>query len=261
MAPGAGAASTNRKMWRRVREPIGLTILAEASIGHHSYAAFRRYVSYWRYAPVQPMTRPRPRPPVDPPPPDIERMRAEFDKRVEPLFPALDAAAFALMRSPEDAEDLRQDAVMRAWEYAGDRVCRFHRQRLYAFLRAVMRNCWKTRLADRKTGRVGEPSAKYIAHALAIYGDSSPPQEQSEALDLEEHLSRAIERLPPPCRRALELVESGKTYRQTAEIMNVPVDAVWVLVRRARRLLKKDFEAHGVDLYPNIKPAAKKVSP
>ena len=245
-------------VWR-VREPIGLAILAEASVGHHSYAAFRRYVSYRRYAPVPPMTRPRP--PVDPPPPHIEWLRAEFDKRVEPLFPALDAAAFTRTRSLEDAKDLRQETVMRAWEYAGDRLCHFDRQRLYAFLLAVMRNRWTTELGDRKAGRVGEPSATYVAHALAIYGDSAPPQEQSEALDLREHLSRAIARLEPPCRRALELIESGKSYRQAAEEMNEPLETVSVLVRRAKRHLKKDLEAHGVDLYLNMLPPAKEVSP
>src|SRR5690242_13039112 len=62
--PSRVCASRNRKSVRRVREPIGLPILAEAFVGHHSYAPSRCYVSYRRYAPVLPMTRTRP--PVDP---------------------------------------------------------------------------------------------------------------------------------------------------------------------------------------------------
>ena len=255
-----------------MREPIGLDILAEALVGQHSYASFRRYVSYRRYAPVPPMTRTPP--PADPSSPaareplpkdesdaHIEARRAEFDKRVDPLLPRLDAAALALTRAPEDAKDLRQETVTRAWMYARDKVCELDQENLYAFLLVVMRNCWKTELVKRKSGRVGEPNALYVAHAVAMYGDSAAPQERSEEIDLQEHLSRALARLPPPCRRALELIESGKSYQQTAEMMNEHLHTVSVLFRRAKRLLKKDLEAHGVRPSRNIQPPAKEVSP
>lgn len=268
-----------------MREPIGPEPLAEALVGQHSYAPLHRYASCRRYAPVQPMTRTRPpddqpvpgspgalEPPSARPSPsntpdlsefeaDIEARRAEFDRLIAPLLPQLEAAARALTGSPEDAKDLLQDTEQRAWSYGAVTKCDGNQHRFHSYLLEVMRNCWNTELAKRKTRRVSEPEGEYAVHFHAIHGESAAPRERSELLDLDEHLSRAIARLPPQCRRALGLIRSGKTYQKTAEMMNVDVDTVSLLVSRARRLLKRDLEALGFQLSRTLKRRAKEDRP
>jgi RNA polymerase sigma-70 factor (ECF subfamily) len=167
-----------------------------------------------------------PRPGVAPPAPDGEGFR-----RV--VLPHLDAAhAFAryLCRDAIVAEDLVQDACLRA--YRG-----FHNYRggdAKAWLFAIVRSSFLEWVRGQRrwdafnTDESGEDIPDETANAEAIL--------MREADDAA--VRQAVEDLPDPFREALVLRElQDMSYREIAEITEVPIGTVMSRLARARRLL------------------------
>jgi RNA polymerase sigma-70 factor (ECF subfamily) len=191
---------------------------------------------------------------------DVEARKTRFERLVIPLLPQLKAAARALTQTPEGADDLVQDTLLRAWKYDAIAACDGDRRRLLVYLLKILDNCWNAELSRRKAG-VGERAARYAVHFRAIVGESAAPEEETESSDLKRQLSGAVARLPRQCRRALVLVARGMSYREAAEIMGVSVSTVPVHVRRAKRLLRKDLEGGGFHLPRRTERAAKEDTP
>jgi RNA polymerase sigma-70 factor (ECF subfamily) len=166
------------------------------------------------------------RPIPSPPAPDAEGFR-----RI--VLPHLDAAhAFAryLCRDAVVAEDLVQDACLRA--YRG-----FHNYRggdAKAWLFAIVRSSflewlrgqrrWDAFNADEPDEDIPDDSASAEAILMREADDAAVRQ--------------AVEALPDPFREALVLRElQDMSYREIAEITEVPIGTVMSRLARARRLL------------------------
>lgn len=191
----------------------------------------------------------------------IESKRAEFDRLMKLLLPQLEAAARALAHEREDARDLVQETMWRAWKYDTLATCVGEQRRFLVYLLKIMDNRWKTELSERHAGGVGERGARYHVHVSATVGDSAAPEEETESSDLRAHFRRAFARLPQQCRRALALVAGGMSYRETAEIMDVSVSTVPVYLKRGKRLVRKYLEAAGLQLPGKTKRGAKEKAP
>jgi RNA polymerase sigma-70 factor, ECF subfamily len=157
------------------------------------------------------------------------------------VLPHLDAAhAFAryLCRDATAAEDLVQDACLRA--YRG-----FHGYRggdAKAWLFAIVRSSflewvrgqrrWDV-MSDEPDDEIADESASAEA-ILMRKGDDSA-------------VRRAVEALPDPFREALVLRElQDMSYRDIAEITQVPIGTVMSRLARARRLLAVALTEEGV---------------
>ena len=165
-----------------------------------------------------------------PGPADIERFRRL-------MLPHLDGAydlARYLCRDPSAAEDIVQDAFLRAWRgFDG-----FRGSSPRAWLFAIVRNCFFS------WTRSGPAVAPYPAEALeTIATGEDDPEAALLRRDEAAVLHGLIEALPEPFREALVLRELEElSYREIAEVTSAPIGTVMSRLARARQLLCAAFE-------------------
>ncbi len=158
------------------------------------------------------------------------------------VLPHLDAAynlARWLTRNDHDAEDVVQEASLRAFKYWAGISHRDSR----SWLLAIVRNTFYTWL------RQGLRDAHPLSDAdLVEVGDENPNPERA-ALDGadREMLKAALEDLPLEFREAIVLREmEGLSYKEIADIANVPVGTVMSRLARGRKRLQVALTCLGV---------------
>lgn len=169
-------------------------------------------------------------------------------QRFEALaLPHMDAAynlARWLARSPAEAEDVVQDAMLRAFKafdgWRGENV--------KPWLLAIVRNCWRSRAADAHR-RAHAPLPDEDGQPLAFEG----PDPEAEAVRLSDRrrLDAMIAALPPEFREVLILREmEDMSYREIAEATGAPIGTVMSRLARARASLKDQWLARDCDVLP-----------
>jgi RNA polymerase sigma-70 factor (ECF subfamily) len=164
--------------------------------------------------------------------------RARFEQLVLPHLDAAFNLARWLMRGRADAEDVAQEAMMRALRFFRG----FHGGDARAWLLQIVRNtCYtwleKNRSVDLSTEFDEElhPQASVSPEALAIAGDNR------------ERLTRALEELPARFREVLVLRElEGCSYKEIAAITSCPIGTVMSALARARQRLQRVLIQSGV---------------
>lgn len=177
-------------------------------------------------------------------------------KAVEPvttledlLLPVLSRAyvfALRLTRDETDAEDLLQEAAMRA--------CRFFHQfepgtNFRAWFFKIVANCFygRQRTVKRRGPHLsldGTPGLYLFAQVASpeVYsGQVNPAEELMSRVDAEE-IARALDELPEPYRAVatLYLIEDLK-YTEIAEVLDLPVGTVRSRLHRGRRMLQRQL--------------------
>jgi len=156
-------------------------------------------------------------------------------------LPHLDAAynlARWLARNPSDAEDVVQDAYLRAYRYFDT----FQGGNFRVWLLTIVRNTFVTWVKENRSGRmVFVPEAPAADAEETMWG--SRPRDP-EALLLEsidsQTLSRLMEQLPAEYREVLLLREvEDLAYKEIAEVTGVPMGTVMSRLSRARLSLRK----------------------
>ena len=149
-------------------------------------------------------------------------------------MPHLDAAfnyARWLTKSDADAEDVVQDAAMRALRFFSS----LRNDDARAWLLTIVRNTWYARLS--KPGRVD-------LHAVLDHMKDERPDEQldPEALMIQQQavkrVQRAIEELPVDFREVIVLRElEGFSYKEIAAVIGTPIGTVMSRLARGRERL------------------------
>jgi len=171
------------------------------------------------------------------------RMRFE-----ELMLPHLDAAynlARWLVRSSADADDIVQDAYLRAFSSFDG----FRGEDAKPWLLAIVRNCFLTRvgrsrehmtvsLTESMDGSEGM-STKW-AEALVASGDD--PEQAAIKADTRRTLDSVLATLPVDFREVLILREmEDMSYRDIASVTGVPIGTIMSRLARARDLLRKQW--------------------
>jgi RNA polymerase sigma-70 factor (ECF subfamily) len=163
-------------------------------------------------------------------PDEVARFRRTF-------LPHMDAAyGFArfLSRDATVAEDLVQDAYLRAYQsFSG-----YRGGDAKAWLLAIVRSCFLTWLrAQRAWGEVTTPEAVETAARDARESADTPEDTLIRAADVAD-VRTAVEALPDPFRETLVLRELQEmSYRDVAELTGAPIGTVMSRLARGRRLL------------------------
>lgn len=154
------------------------------------------------------------------------------------VLPCLDAAynlARWLVRDEHVAEDVVQDACLRAFRYYGS----FRGGDARPWLLGIVRNCCHTWFAQQKRTRGVEVELE-DADAVALDAQDRPQTPETLLLQKVERaqVTAAIGRLPLAFREVLVLREmESLSYEDIARMLDIPKGTVMSRLSRARRLL------------------------
>jgi RNA polymerase sigma-70 factor (ECF subfamily) len=150
------------------------------------------------------------------------------------VLPHLDAAynlARWLTRHEQDAEDVVQEAYLRAFKFFAG----FHGQDARAWLLAIVRNTCYTWL-EKNRPRDVTTSFDEGLHGAA--GEALDPEKLLLRQDDREAVRAALEELPVEAREVLVLRElEGLSYKEIAAVADVPLGTVMSRLTRARQRL------------------------
>ena len=158
------------------------------------------------------------------------------DRFAASVLPHLDAAynlARWLVRDPHDAQDVVQDALVRALRHFDG----FRGGDPRPWLLAIVRNAAFAWLGARRPGEVEVPDDELDA-ALAVGAPPGDPETLAIRRAERREIDAAIATLPIAFREAVVLRELEElSYRDIARITDVPIGTVMSRLSRGRRLL------------------------
>ena len=158
-----------------------------------------------------------------------DRMRFE-----QVVLPHLDAAfnlSRWLLRSRADAEDVAQEALLRAYRFFRG----FHGGDARAWLLQIVRNTCYTWLEKNRPVELMTEFDEEL-HAQPAHN----PESLAIAGDDRERLGRALDTLPPRFREVLVLRElEGCSYKEISAITSIPMGTVMSALARARQRLQR----------------------
>ena len=169
--------------------------------------------------------------------------QAQFAELAMPYMSALYSAALRMTRKPSDAEDLVQETYLRAYGASGaSRRARTSRpgctdphQHLHQLV--PLEEAPTGRGRARRESRTSTCTAARRARG-GVGGSSA----EAELLDWipDEEVKEALEALPEQFRMAVLLADvEGFSYKEIAEIMDVPIGTVMSRLHRGRKQLQK----------------------
>jgi RNA polymerase sigma-70 factor (ECF subfamily) len=168
--------------------------------------------------------------------PRTERQKGGLGQGFEEvMLTHLDAAynlARWLVRDPNLAEDVVQEAVLRSINYFAS----FRGEDGRAWFMRIVRNTAYTMLATRQ--RTGRVEAQNFEALLNMPDPDDSPEVKLSRQDDAVKLERALSALPIELRECLVLKELEElSYKEIAEITGVPIGTVMSRLWRARRAL------------------------
>jgi len=152
------------------------------------------------------------------------------------VLPHLDAAynlARWLAGNDHDAQDVAQEASLRAFRFFGS----FRGENARAWLLSIVRNTFYTWLRkNRPTQNTVEIDDETVASEDALINTEAANPQFADA----EVVRRAIAELPVEFREIVILREmEGFSYKEIADLAEVPIGTVMSRLARARKLLQK----------------------
>ena len=174
------------------------------------------------------------------PEPDARSGTAELASFEETMLPHLDAAhnlARWLLRNEEDAQDVVQEAYLRAFKsFSG-----FHGSNGRAWLLTIVRNTSYTLL---KKNRAVDLTTTFDEEIHAAGHESASPATILEHAEDAELIREAMDELPAEFREILALRhQEGLSYKEIADIAQIPPGTVMSRLARARAKLKEYLAA------------------
>ncbi len=171
----------------------------------------------------------------------VREKRSEFERQAMVHMDALYGAAYRLTRNARDAEDLVQDALLRAYRFwdsfEQDSNCK-------AWLLRIVTNTFINEYQRKKRSREVLDAATAEQDAtdgVLVHADANERQSPERALldrSVSDDVQRALEALPDDFRTAVVLCDvQGLSYKEIADIMQTPVGTVMSRLFRGRKLL------------------------
>ena len=165
--------------------------------------------------------------------------RAAFGDLVRRHQRAVYRVAYGLTRNPSDADDLAQEAFVRAYQAIG----RFRvGEPLFPWLARIVTNLAFTLFRSRR--RRPETALEPLVEAGRQFGSDDDPAESAARSERETMIQAAFAELKPDHQAVLTLrVVEEMSYEQIAGVLRVPVGTVMSRLSRARAELKARLAA------------------
>lgn len=167
---------------------------------------------------------------------------------MDPLY----SAALRMTRNPADAEDLLQETFLRAYRgYSGFTEGTNLRAWLYRILTNTYINSYRAKQRRPEQTELDEVEDLYLYRRLggleaAQLGRSA----EDELMDMftEGDVRQALDDLPESFRMAVLLADvEGFSYKEIAEIMDVPIGTVMSRLHRGRKALQRSLHQFAVE--------------
>lgn len=163
--------------------------------------------------------------------------RDAFERQAEKVFPSVFGTALRLTRSREDAEDLAQEALVRAY----DAFDRFDGANFKAWILRIVTNLYINRYRQRQRGpATSSLEDDGVSEPVAEPGVLPDHQVFSELVG--EEVEEALGKLPEDFRLTVILSDiEGMSYQEIADATNVPIGTVRSRLARGRSMLRKQL--------------------
>jgi RNA polymerase sigma-70 factor (ECF subfamily) len=166
--------------------------------------------------------------------------RLKFERAALPHLDAVYTAALRLTHNRDDAEDLLQETILRAYRF-------FHqftegtncRAWLLAILYNNFRNAW--RRGGREQPAVSNEEFDREIEARSLQGDQtrSNPEDLIGGRIVGRQIEAALSTIPADFREALLLVDAQElNYQEAADVLGVPLGTIKSRVSRGRALMR-----------------------
>ncbi len=161
-----------------------------------------------------------------------EKEWAAFESEAMPLMPDVFRVAFWLVRDREEAEDLTQETFAQALRsfhrYTPETNCR-------GWLMTILYRLNGKRKLKLGQLKLVEDTEEQIAQTVAF----EPPIPQSLT---DETILKAIGRVPAKFAQVVLLTDVEEfSYKEAAELLQVPIGTVMSRLHRGRRLLRQEL--------------------
>jgi RNA polymerase sigma-70 factor (ECF subfamily) len=170
--------------------------------------------------------------------------QAAFADLAMEFMPALYTAALRMTRNPADAEDLVQETYLKAYRaFSTFELGTNLKAWLYRILTNTYINTYRAAKRRPEIADVEDVEDLYLYHHLT--GDGTATQGRSaedEALErfTDTDVKEAIDSLPDNFRMAVLLADvEGFSYKEIADITDVPIGTVMSRIHRGRKALQK----------------------
>jgi RNA polymerase sigma-70 factor, ECF subfamily len=180
-----------------------------------------------------------------PAPPDQD-LTERFERDVLPLLPSLYGAALRMTRNPSEAEDLLQDTALRAYRgFATFEEGTNLKAWLYRILTNSFINTYRKRQREPQTVDGPDDVDEWFLFDR-LGGRSAERSAEEDVLERipDADVKAALESIPENFRIAVLLADvEGFSYREIAEIMDVPIGTVMSRLHRGRKALERALYA------------------
>jgi RNA polymerase sigma-70 factor (ECF subfamily) len=189
--------------------------------------------------------------------------QATFAEQAVPFMDAIYAAALRLTRNPADAEDLVQETYLKAYRgFGGFEEGTNLRAWLYRILTNTFINSYRSKKRRPDETEFDEVEDLYLYRRLGgLEAASVGRSAEDELLDWfsEAEVKDALEALPEQFRMAVLLADvEGFSYKEIAEILDVPIGTVMSRLHRGRKAMQRSLYDFAVAhrLLPDEPPVA-----
>jgi RNA polymerase sigma-70 factor (ECF subfamily) len=165
----------------------------------------------------------------------------DFEVAAMPFVDALYNTAYRMTRNAEDAEDLVQETYLKAYRYYD----KFEQGTNFkAWLFKIMKNTFINNYRKQQQAPPQSDFADIEESFETIVskdgtGQAKSPEDEFLENVLDEDVQRALDELPADYRMVVLLADlEGFSYKEIAEILEVPVGTVMSRLYRGRRLME-----------------------
>jgi RNA polymerase sigma-70 factor, ECF subfamily len=174
-----------------------------------------------------------------------EDRRKRFEEEALPHLDALYSMALRLARNSDDAGDLLQETVLRAYRF-------FHQFEAGTNCRAWMltilfnnfRNGYRKSSREQPAASTEEFERKIETESMRVDPAASNPEAMLSGHGMEGEVETALAGLPAEFREAILLVDVEElSYQEVSGVLNVPIGTVKSRVSRGRAILRDALAA------------------
>jgi RNA polymerase sigma-70 factor, ECF subfamily len=176
--------------------------------------------------------------------------QAQFADLAMEYMASLYSAALRMTRNPSDAEDLVQETYLKAYRAFGSfQEGTNLKAWLYRILTNTFINSYRARRRRPEQTELDEGEDLYLYRRLGgLEAVSAGRSAEEEVLEhfTETEVKDAVEALPEQFRLAVLLADvEGFSYKEIAEILDIPIGTVMSRLHRGRRALQKTLHDFG----------------